>query len=171
MDKEAILLIEKYLEGVKKSIKHLSKEERKDYINTIKSHLYDALEDQKGILSEIEIIKNTIKDLGPSEKIHYMRERFIEFSVFTFIQIVFLIGVLFSFIPPLTISSYISEFLKILSIFLAIFLVINILLSSLQLAINRRSSIYKKIHYLQIILMAINIVLFASIAILIKVIK
>ncbi len=170
MDKEAILLIEKYLEVVRKSVKHLSKEERKDYVCTIHSHLFDALEDQKGTLSEIEIIKNTIKDLGPSEKIHYIREKFIEFSVFVFIQIIFLIGVLFSFIPTLTISSYISEFLKILSIFLAILLLFNIILSSLQLTINRESSIYIKIHYLQIILIVINIGLFALTAILINII-
>lgn len=64
MNKETELYINKYLKEIKESLNYLSRSEIEDRLKTIKAHIFDALEDKKGSLSEIEIVKKAIKDLG-----------------------------------------------------------------------------------------------------------
>ena len=64
MKKESEKILNNYLEQVKESMEYMSKEEIEDRINTIKAHVMDAIEDQKGELPETVIVRNAIKDLG-----------------------------------------------------------------------------------------------------------
>lgn len=55
-------------EKVDKSMTDVSKTRRQEVLKTLKSHIMDALEDQKGRIPEARIVKNTIKDLGTPKK-------------------------------------------------------------------------------------------------------
>jgi hypothetical protein len=64
VSKEAERMIEEYLEKVDKSMTGASKAKKQEVLKTLRSHILDALEDQKGKMPETKIVKNTIKDLG-----------------------------------------------------------------------------------------------------------
>lgn len=69
VSKEAETMIEDYLKKVDKSMTEVSKSRKQEVLKTLRSHILDALEDQKGKMSETKIVKSTIKDLGiPREK-------------------------------------------------------------------------------------------------------
>ena len=57
-------LVDEYIKQIKGSMDYLSKAEIEERISTIKSHILDALEDQKGQLPDEAIIKKAIDDLG-----------------------------------------------------------------------------------------------------------
>lgn len=64
VSKEAETMIEEYLKKVDKSMTSVSKARKQEILKTLRSHILDALEDQKGKMPENKIVKNTIKDLG-----------------------------------------------------------------------------------------------------------
>ncbi|MEM3587738.1 MAG: hypothetical protein QXO71_10510 [Candidatus Jordarchaeaceae archaeon] len=64
VSKEAETMIEEYLRKVDKSMTCASKVKRQEVLKTLRSHILDALEDQKGKMPETEIVKSAIKDLG-----------------------------------------------------------------------------------------------------------
>ncbi len=64
VSKEAENMIEDYLKKVEKSMTEASKAKKQEVLKTLRSHIMDALQDQKGKMPETEIVKNTIKDLG-----------------------------------------------------------------------------------------------------------
>jgi hypothetical protein len=68
VSKEAETMIEDYLKKVDKSMTDVSKTRRQEILKTLRSHIMDALEDQKGRTPEARIVKNTIKDLGTPKK-------------------------------------------------------------------------------------------------------
>lgn len=64
ISKEAETIIEDYLRKVEKSMTEASKAKKQEILKTLRSHIMDAVEDQKGKMPETAIVKNTIKDLG-----------------------------------------------------------------------------------------------------------
>lgn len=64
VSKEAEKMIEEYLEKVDKSMTSVNKSRKQEILKTLRSHIMDAIEDQKGKMPETKIVKNTIKDLG-----------------------------------------------------------------------------------------------------------
>lgn len=64
VSKEAETMIEEYLKKVDKSMTGASKAKKQEILKTLRSHILDALEDQKGKMPETKIVKNAIKDLG-----------------------------------------------------------------------------------------------------------
>ncbi|MEM3562936.1 MAG: hypothetical protein QXR19_06895 [Candidatus Jordarchaeaceae archaeon] len=64
VSKEAEKMMEDYLKKVEKSMTEASKAKKQEVLKTLRAHIMDALQDQKGKMPETEIVKNTIKDLG-----------------------------------------------------------------------------------------------------------
>nr|MDO8080247.1 zinc ribbon domain-containing protein [Candidatus Freyarchaeota archaeon] len=64
VSKEAETMIEEYLKKVDKSMTGASKSRKQEILKTLRSHILDALEDQKGKMPETKIVKSAIKDLG-----------------------------------------------------------------------------------------------------------
>ena len=64
MNKESEKILNDFLKQVKESLEYMPKSEVEDRLSTIKAHVLDAIEDQKGKLPEVEIVKNAIKELG-----------------------------------------------------------------------------------------------------------
>ncbi|MFX1451165.1 MAG: zinc ribbon domain-containing protein [Promethearchaeota archaeon] len=64
MKKQSEKILDDYLKQVRDSLEYMPKTEVEDRINTIRAHILDALEDQKGEIPEEEIVKKAIKDLG-----------------------------------------------------------------------------------------------------------
>ncbi len=68
MKKETEKLLNNYLKQVKNSMEYMPKSEVDERLNTIRNHILDAIEDQKGELDEIKIVENAIKELGMTIK-------------------------------------------------------------------------------------------------------
>ncbi|MFB0561394.1 MAG: hypothetical protein ACETWM_09305 [Candidatus Lokiarchaeia archaeon] len=64
VSKEAKTMIEDYLKKVDKSMTEISKARKQEILKTLRSHIMDAIEDQKGKMPETKIVRNAIKDLG-----------------------------------------------------------------------------------------------------------
>ncbi len=64
MKKQSEKILNDYLKQVRDSLEYMPKPEVEDRINTIRAHILDAIEDQKGELPEEEIIGKAIKELG-----------------------------------------------------------------------------------------------------------
>ena len=58
MKKQSEKILNDYLKQVRDSLEYMPKPEVEDRINTIRTHILDAIEDQKGELPEEEIIEN-----------------------------------------------------------------------------------------------------------------
>lgn len=111
MNKEAEVVMKKYLKKVKNSLDNLSKDELEDRLATIKAHFLDAIEDQKDNATEVDIVKNVIKDLGvPKAKISF-KEQVIGWLVLSIVGICLLVGDLLALYPLFGYSASIPYFL------------------------------------------------------------
>jgi hypothetical protein len=128
MDKEVEKIINNYLKEVKNSLDYLKKAERKERLETIKAHIMNALEDQRGQKSDLEIVREAIKELGfPKTSKNKLRERIIGYislaviAVFLILMDVFLIYPVFGYstsIPYILIAASGQGLLEIWNFFI-----------------------------------------------------
>jgi len=115
LDKEAELLMDKFLKQARKSLGNLSKSEADDRIATIKAHVMDAVEDQKGKLSDIEIVEKTIKDFGIPKERRTLKDYLIGYLVIVLSGVFLIFLDVFLVSPNFGYSASIPYFVVVLS--------------------------------------------------------
>ncbi len=113
MNKEAELMMSNYIKKVKKSWDYLPKDELKKRIEMVETHILDAIKDQKGELTEVEIIKKSMEELGIPIRTTDIKEIVKGYLSIIIIGIVFIIGDLLYFYPTYKYSISIPYFLII----------------------------------------------------------
>ncbi|MBS7250928.1 MAG: zinc ribbon domain-containing protein [Candidatus Freyarchaeota archaeon] len=91
VSKEAEKMMEDYLKKVERSMTEASKAKKQEVLKTLRAHIMDALQDQKGKMPETEIVKNTIKDLG-MPKTESLLQKLVPFIILNIVGL-FIIGV------------------------------------------------------------------------------
>ncbi len=115
MEKEAEMLMNKYLIKVKRSLDNLTRNEIKARIEMIKAHISDAIEDQGGMLSEVEIVKNSIKELGIPTKDTSIKKMLMNYSGLLIGGIILMMVDIFLLYPIFGHSASISYFLIVIT--------------------------------------------------------